>query len=249
MRFTDKTAIITGGAQGIGEVIARLMAAEGAAVVISDLNVEAGQKVSQEINSSNAGQASFVKTDVKNPDDIKQLVEHAQQKFGTVDILVNSAGICINTGILDISVEEWDHMMNVNLRGMFLCCQMVAPLMIKQKSGKIVSMASLAGKVGGIAAGAHYSASKAGVICVTKSFAKALGPHGINVNAIAPGPVETAMIGDWPPDVKKSMADSAPLGRLAKPRDIAEAALFLASEAARHITGETININGGILMD
>jgi len=249
MRFKEKVAIVTGGGQGIGKAVAQSLASEGASVVISDINMEAASKTAEEVKESYQAKALAVETDVKKKDDIHSLVAFSEKEFGRIDILFNSAGICKRIDIEDISEEEWNEMIDINLRGVFLCSQAVMPIMKRQQHGRILNMASLAGKVGGIAVGAHYSASKAGVICLTKSFAKALGPHGITVNALAPGPVETAMIQDWPPNVKKDMAKQTPLGRIARTEDVAEPALFLLSDAARYITGETLDINGGILMD
>jgi 3-oxoacyl-[acyl-carrier protein] reductase len=249
MRFEEKVAIVTGGGQGIGKAVARGLASEGASVVISDINSEIAHKTAEEVEESYQAKALAVKTDVKKRDDIHNLVAFAESEFGRIDILFNSAGICKRIDIQDISEEVWDEMIDINLRGVFLCSQAVMPIMKRQQQGRILNMASLAGKVGGIAVGAHYSASKAGVICLTKSFARALGPHGVTVNALAPGPVDTAMIQDWPPEVREDMARQSPLGRIAQTEDIVEPALFLLSDAARHITGATLDINGGILMD
>ena len=249
MRFKEKVALVTGGGQGIGKAVAQSLASEGASVVISDINMEAARKTAEEVKEAYEAKALAVETDVKKRDDIHSLVAFSEKEFGRIDILFNSAGICKRTDIEHISEEEWNEMIDINLRGVFLCLQAVMPIMKRQQQGRILNMASLAGKVGGIAVGAHYSASKAGVICLTKSFAKALGPHGITVNALAPAPVETAMIQDWPPNVKEDMARQSPLGRIARTEDVVEPALFLLSDAARYITGEILDINGGVLMD
>jgi 3-oxoacyl-[acyl-carrier protein] reductase len=249
MRFKEKVAIVTGGGQGIGKAVAQGLASEGASVVISDINITAANKTVEGIKKSYQAKTFAVETDVKKKEAIHNLVALAEKEFGRIDILFNSAGICKRIDIEDISEEEWDEMIDINLRGVFLCSQAVMPIMKRQSEGRILNMASLAGKVGGIAVGAHYSASKAGVICLTKSFARALGPYGITVNALAPGPVETAMIDDWPAEVRADMAKQSPLGRIAKTEDVAEPALFLLSDGAKHITGEILDINGGILMD
>ena len=249
MRFKERVAIITGGGQGMGKAIAERLASEGASVVISDINPETAREVAQKIESSFQTRASSKKTDVKKRDDIFDLVESVHKEFGKIDILVNNAGICSLTGIEDLSEEEWDEMLNINLRGVFFCSQAVTPIMKKQGHGKILNMASLAGKVGGVVVGAHYAASKAGVICLTKSFAKALAPYGVNVNALAPGPIDTAMTQVWPQDMRENFAKQTPLGRFAQTEDISEAALFLLSDGARHITGEILDVNGGLLMD
>ena len=249
MRFKEKVAIVTGGGQGIGKAVAQGLASEGASVVISDINMTAANETVEEIKASYQAKTFAVETDVKKKAAIHNLVALAEKEFGRIDILFNSAGICKRIDIEDISEEEWNDMIDINLRGVFLCSQAVMPIMKRQSKGRILNMASLAGKVGGIAVGAHYSASKAGVICLTKSFARALGPYGITVNALAPGPVETAMIDDWPAEVRADMAKQSPLGRIAKTEDVAEPALFLLSDGAKHITGEILDINGGILMD
>ena len=249
MKFQDKIAVITGGARGIGRAITEGLVSEGATVIISDMDMESASKTASEIQTSIGGRAVPFKTDVREKGNILSLVEWAMKEFGKVDIFCNNAGICTSPPIEDISEEDWDEMMNVNLRGVFFCCQAIMPVMKKQRQGRILNMASLAGKVGGLAAGTHYSASKAGVICLTKSFARELAPYGVTVNALAPGPVDTDMLQTLPPERKEIMMNQCPLGRFADTTDIAGAALFLLSDSARHITGATLDINGGILMD
>ena len=186
---------------------------------------------------------------MSNRDDVYSLVEFGMQSFGHIDILVNNAGICPLTTIEDITQQEWDEVLNINLRGVFFCCQAATPIMKEQRRGRILSLASIAGKIGGISAGVHYSVSKAGVICLTKAFARALAPFGVTVNALAPGPIDTPMTQAFPPDVRANFAQTTPLGRLGDVEDITEAALFLLSDAAKHITGEILDVNGGLLMD
>ncbi len=166
-----------------------------------------------------------------------------------MDILINNAGICYLTPFEDITEEEWDKVISVNLKGAFLCSQAVMRAMISQRWGKIVNIASLAGKVGGILVGAHYSASKAGIICLTKSLAKRMAPYGVNVNAVAPGQIKTKMTDDWPENEKEKLRRSIPRGHFGGPEDVAETVLFLVSDRARFITGEIIDVNGGIFMD
>lgn len=249
MRFENKTAIITGSGQGIGQSIAKRLASEGASVIISDINLDTGHKTAEEIKEVFNVETSCVRTDVRNRDDIYNLVEFGIRNFGHIDILVNNAGICPLSKIEDITKEEWDEVININLRGAFFCSQAVTPIMKKQRQGKILNMASIAGKVGGISVGAHYSASKAGIICLTKAFAKELAPFGVTVNAIAPGPIDTPMTQAFPSEVRVDYAKNCPLGRLGDTDDIAEAAVFLLSDAAKHITGEILDVNGGMLMD
>ena len=171
------------------------------------------------------------------------------ENFQRIDIFVNNAAICEVTPIEDITWEAWQRMLNVNLAGMFFCCQAVMPIMKKQRNGRILNMASIAGKAGGVGAGIHYSASKAGVICVTKVLARSLGAYGVTVNAIAPGPVDTGMIADFSEEALRITVDQSPLGRVGTTDDIAAGAIYLLSDEARHVTGETLNINGGVLMD
>ena len=249
MRFRSRVAIITGSAQGFGKEIAVRLASGGASVVISDKNFHKARETAEEIEKSFKTSASPVQTDVRKKDEVLDLMDSTVRDFGHIDMLVNNAGIMYPTPVEDISEEEWDEVLNVNLRGVFFCCQAVTPFLKKQRWGKIVNISSVAGKTGGIATGAHYSASKAGVICLTKVFAKALAPYGVTVNAIAPGPAATAMTQVFSSQVKEELIRATPLGTLADPGDVAEAALFLLSDGARHITGETLDVNGGMLMD
>jgi 3-oxoacyl-[acyl-carrier protein] reductase len=249
MRFKERVAIITGSGRGIGKEIARRLAAEGASVVISDINFDMARETAREIESSFKAKVSPVHADVKKGGDIHELVESTMRDFGHIDILVNNAGIMYPTGIDDISEEEWDEILDVNLRGVFFCSQAVSPFMRERRQGGILNISSVAGKVGGVASGAHYSVSKAGVICLTKMFAKVLAPFGVRVNAIAPGPVDTDMSQLFSPQQREDLLKMCPLGRFADTGDIAEAALFLLSDGAKHITGEVLDVNGGMLMD
>ena len=249
MEFKDRVAVITGSARGIGKRIAEKLAAEGASVLISDVNPEDARKTAEAIDSQFDVKTAHLAADVRNLEDIQKLMNTAVETFGGIDMLVNNAGICPITPVEAITPEEWNRVISVNLTGVFFCSQTVMPILQRQRRGKILNLASIAGKAGGVAAGAHYSASKAGVICLTKVFAKLLAPAGVTVNAIAPGPVETDMINEFPPDSWKILRDQSPLGRIADTDDIADGALYLLSDRAKHITGETLNINGGLLMD
>jgi 3-oxoacyl-[acyl-carrier protein] reductase len=249
MKSEQKTAIVTGGAKGIGQQVALRLAGEGIVVFIADMAEDLARQTVQMIKDTSNNEAFAVKTDVGNKADVTHLMDTVAEKFGRIDILFNSAGICSRTALEDISEDEWDQVLDINLKGTFLTSQAALPLMKQQPGGSILNMASMAGKVGGVAVGAHYSASKAGIICLTKSFAKALAPYKISVNALAPGPVETDMIQDWPVDLKQTMANQCPMGRLAEIPDVVEAAMFLLSDRAGYITGQTLNINGGLYMD
>jgi len=248
MQLKEKVAIVTGGAQGIGRVICYTLAEDGANVVICDINEKAAQATAKGMKYKNLS-AIPVKTDVSCASEVNQMVKDVLDTFGRIDILVNNAGICFLTPLEKISEEEWDRVMDVNLKGTFLCSQAVLRVMMTQKSGKIVNITSIAGKVGGILTGAHYSASKAGVICLTKSLALRLAPYGINVNAVAAGPLKSQMTDTFPPDKRAKLAQSIPLGGFGKPEDMANAVLFLVSDKAKYITGEILDVNGGLLMD
>ena len=249
MKFKDRVAIITGSGRGIGKEIARRLGAEGASIVISDIDLSTARETAKEIEGSFKTKVSSIQTDVKKREDIQALMESTVRDFGHIDILVNNAGIMYPTKIEDISEEEWDEVLDVNLRSVFFCSQAVSPFMRKRRRGKVLNIASVAGKIGGVAAGAHYAVSKAGVICLTKMFAKVLAPFGITVNAIAPGPVDTDMDRLFSPQEREDLIKMCPLGRFADTGDIAEAALFLLSDGAKHITGEIVDVNGGMLMD
>ncbi len=249
MTFENKVAVITGGGQGIGKRIAEKLAAKGASLVICDQNADTVRQTAEAIEAEYGTQIIHRQTDVTDLEQIRTLIDTTMEAYRKIDIFINNAGICEITPIEDITLEEWNRMMSVNLAGVFFCCQAVMPIMKQQRSGRILNMASIAGKMGGVAAGAHYSASKAGVICLTKVLAKAIAPYNVTVNAIAPGPVDTTMIDDFSEEHRRIIIDQSPLGRVADTDDIASGVLYLASDAARHITGETLNINGGLYMD
>ncbi|MBE0478668.1 SDR family oxidoreductase [Candidatus Aerophobetes bacterium] len=243
-----KVAVVTGGARGIGKAICLTFAGEGADVLVCDIDYEAATKTASEIKDKGFS-ALPVKLDVSRGDEVRKVFKEIVEEFKRVDILVNNAGITCLTPLEDISEEEWDRVLAINLKGCFLCSQAVMQVMISQEYGKIVNIASLAGKIGGIIVGANYSASKAGVISLTKSFAKKLAPYGVNVNAVCPGQIKTRMTDIWSKEDREKLAKQIPLGRFGEPQDIAEAVLFLASDRAKFITGEVTDVNGGILMD
>jgi 3-oxoacyl-[acyl-carrier protein] reductase len=242
-----KVVVITGGGGGIGEACALAFAAEGAKIVVADVNVAGAEKVAREVGPSSRVIAARV--DVSSPESIRAMFDAAIQAFGRVDVLVNGAGIFHRTPIDDLTVEEWDQLMAINLKGVFLCSQGALRVMKPQRSGKIVNLASMGGQVGGIVAGADYSSSKAGVLCFTKSLAKNAGPFGINVNAVNPGVIDTPMTKPWGEELLQKRIDETPLGRLGTSEDVARAVVFLASDAASFIHGTHLDVNGGLYMD
>jgi L-rhamnose 1-dehydrogenase len=250
MRFNGKVVIITGAARGIGRAIALGFAKEGARLVIADIRAEQADETVK-LAKSLGGQAFFVFTDVSKPEDISRLVEMTLSNYGTIDVLVNDAGICPFRDFLDMPVEIWDQVQDVNLRGVFLCSQAVAKVMLEHGiRGRIINISSISAYVGG-AQQAHYCASKAGINMLTASIAISLGQYGITCNAVLPGPIET--------DVnKEDLADTAkreyfiqrtPLGRIGEPEDVVGPVLFFASQDAAWCTGSTLVVDGGILVN
>jgi 3-oxoacyl-[acyl-carrier protein] reductase len=243
----DKVVIITGGAGGIGRSCALAFAAEGARVVVADVNVAQAQAVAAE--AGGAQRAVAVQVDVTSPQSVQALFDATVAAFGRVDVLVNGAGIFHRTPIDELTVEEWDQLMAINLKGTFLCSQAALRLMKPQRVGNIVNIASMGGQLGGIVAGADYSSSKAGVLCFTKSLAKNAGPFGIRVNAVNPGVIDTAMTKPWGEEILRKRIQETPLGRLGTPEEVASVVVFLASDGASFIHGTHVDINGGIYMD
>ncbi len=239
----NKSAIVTGSARGIGKAIAEKFAELGAKVVICDMNEEATKSTAEELKSKGY-QAIPVVCNVTNSEDTEKLVETCQKEFGSVDILINNAGITKDTLLMRMKKEQWDAVINVNLTGVFNCTQAAIKPMMKQKSGSIVNLTSIVG-IYGNAGQTNYSASKAGVIGFTKSCAMELASRGIRVNAIAPGFIETDMTAAIPEKIREAMKKAIYLGRTGQPVDIANAAAFLASDAASYITGIVLEVHGG----
>ena len=241
--LAGKTAAVTGAASGIGLACSRALAAEGATVVLADLNETAAQEAAREVG----GHA--VAVDVTKPEDARRVVEEAVALSGALDVLVACAGAFHATPLDRIEPDEWDRIQDVNLRGVFLVAQAALEVMMPRRSGRIVTIASLAGQTGGLAAGASYAASKAGVAALTKSIARFAGPHGITANCVNPGIIDTPLIAGGPAEVLERTVAQTPLGRVGRPEEVAAIVVMLASDAASFVHGAHVDVNGGLFMD
>lgn len=245
INFTGRVVIVTGATGGIGQAVVKAFSASGAAVVLVDIQTGWLASLAHDI-TARGGKALAVEADVSNKAQVQAMVSQTLNTFGRVDILVNNAGIAQTVSILELTEEDWDHMMNVNLKSVLFCSQAVIRPMIDQGWGRIINMGSMAGKTGGRTIGANYVVSKAGVMALTKSLATFCSQYQITVNALAPGIVDTPMAHAVP---RGDQSKKVPLGRLAHPDEVASLILFLASEQAGYITGEIVDINGGMVMD
>lgn len=246
MLLKDKVAVITGGARGIGKEMALFFAREGARICICDISDESIQAAVKDIESVGT-EAMGVKVDVTNFSQVEEMTQKALDKFSKIDILINNAGITRDNLLLRMKEEDWDAVLNVNLKGAFNCAKAVSRIMIKQRSGKIINIASVIG-ITGNAGQANYAASKGGIISFTKSIAKELASRNINVNAIAPGFIKTDMTAKLSQELQDAMLKLIPLAKLGEPSDVAKLALFLASDNSSYITGQTIQVDGGMVM-
>lgn len=248
MDFNGKVAVVTGAMSGIGKTTALMLGNYGATIVVADIQEPTGDSVVTELQAKGVT-TKFIKTDITDTQQISALFSKTVTAFETVDILVNCAGIGRLTKVPDITPEEWDLVMSVNLKSAFFCSQEALKVMCHNKSGKIINLSSTAGKIGGVAVGTHYSASKAAIICLTKSLALYGAQYRVNVNCVCPGPIATPLTDDWGDDLNAAFAEKIPLKRYGTPREVAEAICFLASNKADYITGETLDVNGGLVMD
>jgi 3-oxoacyl-[acyl-carrier protein] reductase len=248
MDLSGKVAIVTGSARGIGQAIALKLAEAGADIVVNDIPVasEAMENTTGEIKKLNR-KVLAIAADVSSTNDVNSMVETVINTFGHVDILVNNAGVTRDQLLMRMTDEEWDTVLNIDLKSAFLCTRAVLRHMLKQRSGRIISIASIVGIIGN-ASQANYSAAKAGVIAFTRSVAKEVGSRGITANAIAPGFIETKMTEILDEKRRRAFLDRVPLGVAGSPRDVAEAVAFLASEEAKYITGQVLCVDGGLAM-
>ena len=244
--LTDKVAIVTGASRGIGEVIAKQLSSCGAKIILIARNSDQLVAVKETINS-NGGIAESMAGDVSNLNSISEIVTNTIDKWGRIDILVNNAGIARDNIIMRMKEDDWDSVMNINLKGCFNGIKSVARPMIKNKAGRIINITSVIGQIGN-AGQSNYAASKAGIMGLTKSMAKELGSRNITVNAVAPGYITTNMTNELNDEVKEQLKSSIPLGRLGTPDDVANLVCFLASDEAGYITGQTFNVDGGMVM-
>jgi len=246
MNLSNRSAIVTGSGQGIGKEIALTLSEHGASIVISDINAATAKEMAAEIEAK-GGKSIAIVANVTVPAEVNKLVEQTIAQFGHVDILVNNAGITRDTLLLRMSESEWDLVLATNLKGAFICTQAVLRHMIRQRWGRIINIASVVGLIGN-AGQANYSAAKAGIIGLTKSTAREIASRGVTANAVAPGFIDTEMTKKLSDNVKQEFLRQIPLGYAGTPRDVAHAVAFLASEEAHYITGQVLNVDGGMVM-
>ena len=249
LRLRGKVAIVTGGSRGIGRAAAAALLKEGASVMVSSLREESVQAAVREI--SGLGRVEGIACDVAVEEHVTRLVGETVRRLGGLDVMVANAGIAgTYANLADMPTPEFDRMIAVHLRGTFLCGREAARAMrAAKRPGRIVTIASLAGQTGGLAAGASYAASKAGVAALTKSIARFAGPHGITANCVNPGLIDTPMIAAWPADIRDRVVAQTPLGRLGRPEEVAAVVVMLASDGASFVHGAHVDVNGGLFMD
>lgn len=247
MNLTGKVALVTGASRGIGQAAAIELAKAGADIIVNFIGNEAVAQETVEAIESLGRKAIKIKANVGDADDVQAMVDEAHATFGHIDILVNNAGITRDGLLIRMKDSDWDEVLNINLKGVYLVTKAVAKLMVKQRAGRIINMTSVSGVTGNVGQ-ANYAAAKAGVIGFTKTCAKELAARGITVNAIAPGFIETAMTDVLPEKIKEGIAATVPLGRMGQPEEIAGVVTFLASDFASYITGQVLNVDGGMVM-
>ena len=253
MRLTDKVSIITGGGSGMGRVAAQMFAAEGAKVVVAEFNEAAGHETVRLVREA-GGEATFIKTNVAEEASARGMVDHAVATYGRVDVLYNNAGIMpeADHSVIDTSVDDWDRVMAVNVRGVFLGCKYAIPKMVEQGSGSIINISSFVAILGCSNPQDAYTASKGAVLALTKSLAVQFAPNGVRTNAICPGPVETPLLMDWlvkDEEAKRIRLARNPTGRFGKPEEIVHMAIYLASDESRWTNGASLVVDGGITVN
>ena len=246
--LADQMALVSGAARGVGLACARRIAELGAHVVLADVDEPAGTQAAQAL-SGDGLRASFAPLDVSDVAAIRACVSNIAATHGRIDVLVNNAGICLVAEIEDVTEQHWDRTFQVNLRGTFFLSQAVVPHMKSQRSGRIINVASVAARSGGTLPLAPYAASKAGIVSLTKTFASHLAPYGVNVNAVAPGPVDTDLTRSWTDEQRDRARRAIPWGRFATADEVAQVVAFLAGPGAAYMTGTTVDVNGGLRMD
>ena len=244
MDLSGRVALVTGGGRGIGRAIALKLAEVGTTVVVSDIDEVSASSAAGEIKAMK-GRSLAVMADVSSSSDVVKMMETAQAAYGKVDILVNNAGITRDQLLMRMSDEDWDNVLSINLKSVFLCTKVVLRQMVKQRWGRIISLSSIVGMKGN-AGQANYASAKAGIIGFTRSIAKEVASRGITVNAIAPGFIDTDMTQSLEENMRQELKRQIPIGNFGSPRDVAEAVAFLASEEARYITGQVLSVDGGM---
>ena len=249
MEFENRVVLVTGATRGIGRAIAAAFALQKALVIINDISSEESLAGLLEAPPFNNGRTTTIRADIGDSGDVKRMFEKIDSSYGRLDILVNNAGIIRRGNVETVTEQEWDDVIQINLKGTFNCSKAAALIMIRQGHGKMINISSIAAKLGDITSAPGYGPSKAAIDALTKTFARQLAAYDINVNGVAPHAIETDMSAEWSPERRQAIIEAIPLKRLGRPQDVAEAVLFLASDKANFITGEILDVNGGFLMD